>query len=181
MFSRSNVTDAGYYSCVPQTKLSWTIAHFAQKSALCGRSTLPSITRIFAAPQTCGLCGTQFNVTSNSKGLFCSPTCRNKARRKYHTAAESLEARREGHRRSGVKKRAKVKAARAIRGAHTPAQWKDLCERARYRCSICKKKKPLVRDHIRPLSKGGADDITNIQPLCVQCNQRKRAKITQLL
>lgn len=61
-------------------------------------------------------------------------------------------------------------------GSYTAQEWKELCERAGNRCLDCGGKKPLSVDHVTPVSKGGTSDISNLQPLCVSCNSRKRDK-----
>lgn len=62
-------------------------------------------------------------------------------------------------------------------GSHTPKEWEDLKEKYGNICLCCREKKPLTVDHVIPLSKGGTNDIENIQPLCVSCNSRKGTKI----
>lgn len=68
---------------------------------------------------------------------------------------------------------------------HTKAQWEALLAQ-HDRCPICHRawadvpprpdrryKNVWTRDHIVPLSQGGADTIENIQPACYQCNSGK--------
>jgi len=67
---------------------------------------------------------------------------------------------------------------------HTDAEFR--IKLATYdRCPICgrlwkdvpfskgKAKYKITEDHIIPLVEGGTNDITNIQPLCYQCNFKK--------
>lgn len=63
-------------------------------------------------------------------------------------------------------------------GVITVEDWLALCERFEHRCLRCGEQKPLEIEHIEPLSKGGANTIDNIQPLCRGCNRRKHTKNT---
>jgi 5-methylcytosine-specific restriction endonuclease McrA len=58
-------------------------------------------------------------------------------------------------------------------GSHSSESWRQLRELFGNVCVCCGKEKKLTRDHVIPLSRGGSDSITNIQPLCMDCNKSK--------
>jgi 5-methylcytosine-specific restriction endonuclease McrA len=62
-------------------------------------------------------------------------------------------------------------------GRWTVQEWVDLCATYGNKCLRCGSSESLSPDHVVPLCKGGSNDITNIQPLCVQCNLRKHRTI----
>ena len=70
----------------------------------------------------------------------------------------------------------KTRAKRAkAEGSYTTQQWIDLKEQYGNRCLCCGRHQSeldrvLEQDHIVPLSRGGTNWITNIQPLCHTCN-----------
>ena len=88
------------------------------------------------------------------------------------------EKRREIHRRyykrNIIKKRAEGRARST--GHISLLQWKTLCKKSHNLCQHCKTKscfKTLSIDHIIPISLGGGNEIGNLQPLCLKCNQKK--------
>jgi len=53
----------------------------------------------------------------------------------------------------------------------------EVLKRAKYRCELCgvhEDQAALHVDHIIPRARGGSDDISNFQSLCVTCNTSKR-------
>lgn len=63
-------------------------------------------------------------------------------------------------------------------GRYTIAQWRAICTHYGSICLCCRQRKPLTADHIVPVSKGGSNMITNLQPLCFPCNRRKHCRDT---
>lgn len=65
----------------------------------------------------------------------------------------------------------------------TTNEWEEIKKQYKYRCVYCGERKPLTRDHIIPLTKGGGYIKENILPACASCNARKGDKpvLLQLL
>ena len=111
--------------------------------------------------------------------------CARKANQKWYQAnpekahERTLKWRRNNYERyleinrtGGVKNYAKRKQAE---GSHTTQEWIDLKEQYGNRCLRCGRHqleldRTLEQDHIVPLTKNGTNWITNIQPLCHDCN-----------
>jgi len=59
-------------------------------------------------------------------------------------------------------------------GNHSEQEWSSLKQFFDEQCLSCgSKSTKLSRDHVTPLTKGGSDNIANIQPLCRPCNSVK--------
>jgi 5-methylcytosine-specific restriction endonuclease McrA len=103
-------------------------------------------------------------------------------RKKYAEDFEYRKKRNEGSndwkRRNPAKVLAWNKKRKAIKakceGSFTGEEWLELCARHGNKCLCCGKKNvKLTVDHVIPLSKGGTNYISNIQPLCGNCNSKK--------
>lgn len=46
-----------------------------------------------------------------------------------------------------------------------------------YTCVFCGATEDLTLDHILPISKGGGNELSNLQTLCRSCNSRKGARL----
>jgi 5-methylcytosine-specific restriction endonuclease McrA len=65
---------------------------------------------------------------------------------------------------------------RLLAAHFTAAEWRAVCDKYGNRCLSCGKVGNLTPDHVIPISRGGSNEITNIQPLCLACNMHKSAK-----
>lgn len=69
-----------------------------------------------------------------------------------------------------------AKRKKSAKGDFTWNDWELLKSKFNNRCLCCRKTTKLTQDHIVPLSKGGTNYISNIQPLCLRCNVKKMCK-----
>lgn len=64
-------------------------------------------------------------------------------------------------------------------GIFTYKEWLSLKDKFKNICPACLRAEPeikLTMDHILPISKGGLNLVSNIQPLCGECNGKKYTK-----
>lgn len=54
---------------------------------------------------------------------------------------------------------------------------RQVWDRDEWTCQHCGTHKNLTVDHIMPWSKGGSDDLDNLQTLCGTCNSSKGARV----
>jgi 5-methylcytosine-specific restriction endonuclease McrA len=56
----------------------------------------------------------------------------------------------------------------------TTRQWKAILKKYGNKCLMCgATDKKLTMDHVLPLKSGGTHHVSNIQPLCMDCNRKK--------
>lgn len=94
---------------------------------------------------------------------------RERARYARVTAADPNKYRERFHRR-----RAQIQGNG---GSYTSEEWQELCAKYGHICLACHRKIKLTVDHVIPISRGGTNDIGNLQPLCLRCNLQKSDRI----
>ena len=122
-----------------------------------------------STPRTCNYCGNPLDGRANLNRNACRQCVETIPELKKEFAAS----------RNAYKRRQQRLASSA--GHFTPSQWIKLKHAYGYHCLRCGECEPvvtLVPDHVIPLAKNGANDITNIQPLCLYCNSKKGTQTT---
>ncbi len=61
----------------------------------------------------------------------------------------------------------------SVGGSFSEREWLDLCLHYGNQCLRCGARDRLTIDHIVPISRGGSNNIDNVQPLCLTCNLKK--------
>jgi hypothetical protein len=121
---------------------------------------------------TCKICKekSEFKKNKAQRDGFCNycKTCANDSQNKY---LFENPGKRKQH------KQARRAFELGAEGTFSDQEWYDLLEKYKGICPGCgKMKDKFAADHIVPLSRGGTNWISNIQPLCKSCNSSKHAK-----
>ncbi len=130
---------------------------------------------------------TLYRISNSLKGRKLSESTKEKISEKFKGRKQTPEWR-ENNRQSQIKRFPDYYRTEGIRerrnrrilkngGFHTKGEWENLKAQYNYSCPVCKRNDiELTRDHIIPISRGGSNNIENIQPLCRPCNSTKHTK-----
>lgn len=116
--------------------------------------------------RTCAECAGPIPAESRRSRKFCSRRCINQM-----SLREKSEERNLNHHKYMARK-----VAQTV-GEFTAKDWVRLVNRHGGRCAYCGvKPESLVKEHVVPLSRGGAHSLGNILPACRPCNSSKTDK-----
>mgnify|MGYP001585303707 CR=1 FL=1 len=131
----------------------------------------------------CKFCKKNFKTSRRSQ-RFCSISCGSRSHpsgvkgKKFRKIKDEVEWKRYRN----WQKNLWHHRRRSAQGSHTFGEWETLKAQYNWICPACKRKEPEIKlsiDHIIPLSKGGSDNIENIQPLCRNCNCQKWTRVVK--
>lgn len=138
--------------------------------------------------KSCIRCGSTKRYSITRRCVDCQRS-RNQLSQAIHTKFEHSE-KRKLYRQAYYKKYGQTERGKAGRrvanrnhkakrrdaeGSYTTQEWLNLKAQYGFYCLRCGRHEselddPLEQDHVIPISKGGTNWITNIQPLCETCN-----------
>lgn len=148
----------------------------------------------------CGKCGLVPPIVEKSLCAQCSEFERKRLLEYKHKNKEKLSLAYKEYRKKNLEKEKlriarwsrenpeKVTASRKRRhyrrdmleksatGEFTAQEWQDCLNLYDGKCLWCGTSHQITIDHIVPLSRGGTNNINNLQPLCVSCNSKKKAR-----
>jgi 5-methylcytosine-specific restriction enzyme A len=142
-------------------------------------------------------CEEKLSHYKKKKRHFCSMKCYSDFRKTklpleeqhaYKWVRKDWDSKQVYHRNYVYKHRAKVNHLKLrhyarkkwAEGSHTLEERELLKKQYEYKCRGCLIQKRLTKDHIIPLSKWWSNYISNIQPLCHNCNSKKHNKLNYI-
>ena len=111
---------------------------------------------------------------TEGRGKFCNILCYRK-----NTKLKGAFGEKHNRWKGGMPVIAYRARKRGAKGRFTKKQWEELKTKYNFTCLSCRKSEPEIKlsaDHVVPLTKGGTNYISNIQPLCRPCNSSKSTK-----
>lgn len=163
----------------------WVLVRKGEYALRCRRCSGSRAGRTPQAAGTalCDLCRLPFDQKVLSK-RFCSTLCHDSW---WSVVVSARRARVRAERQASLpplnERRARYERERRARkvvagGSYTLEEWSDLCATYGFMCLACERNDvQLTVDHVVPLSKGGANGVENLQPLCGSCNSSKRDRV----
>lgn len=130
-------------------------------------------------PGSCDMCGSHTPVASAKYCYRCAEHMAGVRSRDMQHEREEMEERLtclDKLWKERARARTPLERRRARAQLRTKKHRPVVFERDGHKCRICGTEERLVVDHIIPISRGGSDELDNLQTLCWSCNCRKGAR-----